>query len=158
MRDVAACAILVLLGCGTALAATSVGGWSVSPTPSDGVCVAGRQSLALGKKSAIVYGLLDSGYATNLIVTLSYQGWKFRPGEAVAVDLILGNQALAGQTKWVGDGETLSYTFNDAGSLIDVLGAASTLTVRPAQGVEAIFPTPGAAPALAAARTCLSAK
>ena len=158
MRVVAACAILALTGCGPALAATTVGGWSVTATPSDGVCVAGRQSLELGKKSTIVYGLLDSGYVTSLIVTLSYQDWHFRPGEPVAVNLILGDQELAGQTKWVGDAETLSYTFNNAGSLIDVLGAAQTLTVRPAGGGDAVFPTPNAAPALAAARTCLGAK
>ncbi len=159
MRNVAACAVLILAGCGPALADTVVGGWSVASTPSDGVCVAGRQSLAIGKKSTVVYGLLDSGYVTNLIVTLRYQDWHFRQGgEPVAVSLIIGDQELAGQTKWVADGDTLSYTFNNAGSLIDVLGAAPTITVRPAQGEEAIFPTPSAAPALAAARTCMSTK
>ena len=158
MRDVAACAVLILVGCGPARADTGVGGWSVASTPSEGVCVAGRQSLGLGKKSTIVYGLLDSGYVTNLIVTLRYQDWHFRPGEPVAVSLVIGDQELAGKTSWVADADTLSYTFNNAGSLIDVLGAAPTITVRPAQGEEAIFPTPSAAPALAAARTCLNAK
>ena len=164
MREVAACAMLILTACGTALAATTgqgtVGGWSVTPTPSDGVCVAGRQTVdkAGGKKSAIVYGLLDAGYATSLIVTLSYQDWHFKPDEPIAVELVIGDQALAGQASWVGDAETLSYTFNNAGPLLDLLGAAPAVTVRLARGGEATFPTPNAAPALAAARTCLSAK
>ncbi len=158
MRKVAACAILALAGCGTALAATTVGGWSITPTPSNGVCVAGRQSIdKANKKGAIVYGVFDSGYATSLIVTLSYQDWHFKAGEPVAVDLVIGDKALAGQAGWVGDAETLSYTFNNAGPLVELLGAAPAITVRLAQG-EATFPTPDAASALAATRTCLSAK
>ena len=163
MRRVVACAMLTLTGCGTALAAPTaqgtVGGWSVTPKPSDGVCVAGHQiaDRAVGKKGAVVYGLLDGGYTTNLIVTLSDQDWHFKPDEPVAVELVIGDQALAGKTSWVGDAETLSYTFNNAGPLLDLLGAAPTVTVRLAQG-EATFPTPNAASALAAAQTCLSAK
>ena len=159
MRKLAACAILAVAGSGTASAAATVEGWSVTPTPSDGVCVAGRQAVdkASGKKSAVVYGLLDSGYATNLIVTLSYQDWHFKPDEPVAVELVIGDKALAGKARWVGDAETLSYTFNNAAPLIDLLGAAPAITVRLADG-EATFATPRAAPALAAARTCLGAK
>ena len=163
MRKIAACAMLTLTGCGTALAAPTaqgtVGGWSVTPTPSDGVCVAGHQIVDKpgGKRAAVVYGLLDGGYATNLIVTLSDQDWHFKPDEPVAVELVIGDQALAGETSWVGDAETLSYTFNNAGPLLDLLGTAPAVTVRLRQG-EATFPTPNAAPALAAAQACLRAK
>ncbi len=160
MRKLAACAILILTNCGTASAAPTAGqtvaGWSITPTPSDGVCVVGHQSVDKDKKKgSVIYGLLNGGYATDLIVTLSYQGWHFKPGEAVPVDLIIGDKALAGKASWVGDAETLSYTFNNAASLIDLLGAAPTLTARIAED-EANFPTPNAASALAAARSCLN--
>ena len=156
MRVAAACAILAFLGGETAAAAAAaVPGWSVTPKPSGGVCVAGHQIIdKANKKGAVVYGLIDGGYATNLIVTLSYQDWHFKPDEPVAVDLIIGDKALAGKAGWVGDAETLSYTFNNAGPLIDLLNAASTVTVRLAKG-EVSFPTPNAGAALAAARTCL---
>ena len=160
MRTRAACAILILTSCGTAFAAATAGqtvaGWSTTPTPSDGVCLIGHQLVDKDKKKgSVVYGLFNGGFATDLIVTLSYQGWHFKPGEPVAVDLIIGDKALAGKASWVGDAETLSYTFNNASSLIDLLGTAPTLTARIAD-VEAKFPTPNAASAFAAAKTCLS--
>ena len=152
-----ACAILAMTSGGSALAATVVGGWSITSTPSDGVCVAGHQSPDKTKKSAVVYGLFDSGYTTNLIVTLSDQDWHFKPDQPVAVDLVIGDKALSGLAGWVGDSETLSYTFNNAGPLVDLLGAAPAITVR-LKGGDTTCATPTAAPARSAARTCLGAK
>ena len=151
---------LVLCG-GIAQAESMVGGWEISGKPlANGACLAAREYADKedgGKKNAVVFGVVKAKDSKLLIVSLSYEGWKWDKGEKVTADLLVDGKKIVRKLKWEGDKETLVVKFDDGDEMINTFGGGKKIVLHFDDG-EADFLTPNAGLALGAATLCLDAK
>lgn len=151
--------LLACLGGTPALSDTTIGGWAVSAKPdTNGACMATRSYKDAdddNRKNAVVFGLVKGKTGTQMVMVLGYEDWNYDKGEAIEADLIVDGKTIHKKWKWEGDGKSLTTTFDDADTLVPILGAGKTLVVRFGKDGDASFLIPNAGLALGAAQLCL---
>lgn len=153
--------LLAALVCGPAVADTAIGGWTVADRPGEeNDCLASREyghPADPTRRRLVAFRLGRDGKALRLLVALGYDTWAFPVDHEVKADLRLGNGALFPKARWTASQPGMLFgVFVRADAFADGLARADVLTLRLGQG-DVLFETPGAGPALAAARRCLDA-
>jgi hypothetical protein len=108
------------------------------------------------RKNSVVFGLTRGPTATQMAMTLGYEAWNFDKGETVVADLIIDGKTVFKKWKWEGDGKVLTTTFDDADSLIPILGVGKTIDLRFGKDGAASFLIPNAGLALGGLQLCLT--
>ena len=162
MRKIALYGFMALTGIASSSTARAEG-WSVTKTPADGVCIAGRDGVdqTTKKKNAVALGLYKDPQGLNLVVTLTSQDWTFTKDQPINAELLLvgvGGTTLSLRSHWIGDGHTLTSTFDKARPLVNAFSDSPAFTLQTEPDTGVTFDTPNAAGALASAEECLNAK
>ena len=161
MKKIALTVSALILSGGIARADSIVGGWEISGKPmANGACLAAREYADKedgGKKNAVVFGVVKAKDSKILIVSLSYEGWKWDKGEKVTADLLVDGKRVVRGLKWEGDKETLVTKFDEGDDMITTFGGGKKIVLRFDDGT-ADFLTPNVGLALGAAQLCLDVK
>jgi hypothetical protein len=147
-----------------ARAEISVGGWSVSEKPDDGVCTASREYKDRdddNKENAVVLALGTAKDGERvLIVSLAYEGWAWDKDEMVKADFKVGNKMIHKASTWKAPSKTnLVSTFKGPAvdTYLETLGTGQKMFLTFDKDSEANFLIPNVGMALGAVKLCLGA-